>query len=112
MIGIPDETIKHFKKTIKLNQKIQPDRIQISIFYAYPGTKLERICRKKEIISKYDTYNYFYSSNIRLRDFNRFRILTNKIFFRFNVFKTRSYIRAFYYLYLDIRKYLEYMLKI
>jgi len=111
MIGIPGETIHHFKKTIKLNQKIQPDGLQISIFYPYPGTDLGKMCINERLIRRKSNYNYFYGTVLRLKNFNRFRILFNKLFFRFNVFKTKSYIRAFYYLYLDVSKYLKYIVK-
>jgi len=40
MIGVPFETKSSIKKTIKLNQKIKPDYIGVSIFNAYKGTEL------------------------------------------------------------------------
>lgn len=112
MIGIPGETINNFKKTIQLNQLIQPDKLQISIFYPYPGTKLGDVCREKGFLNKGDVYSYFYQSCLMLPDFSRRRILINKLLFQFNVYKVKSIIKAFYFLYRDIREYLEYRNKV
>ncbi len=107
MIGFPGETIDNFKKTIRLNQLVQPDKMQISIFYPYPGTRLETISREKGLIGEKEVYSYFYQSRLKLPGFSNSRILFYKILFQFNVYKTSSIMKAMYYLSLDIREYLE-----
>ncbi len=108
MVGIPGETMNSFRKTINLNQIIQPDKLQISIFYPYPGTELGDLCIEKGYLDKDSAYNYFYQSNLKLPGFNKRNILVNKLLFQFNVYKTKSFSKAVYYLYRDLREYLEY----
>ncbi|MDD5355148.1 MAG: radical SAM protein [Candidatus Omnitrophica bacterium] len=51
MLGLPFETEESIKKTIKLNQEIQPDFIALSYFRPYPGTDLYNLCKEKNLIS-------------------------------------------------------------
>ncbi len=51
MVGIPDETLEDFQKTIICNRICQPDSMQISIFYPYPGTNLEKNCRERGLLT-------------------------------------------------------------
>lgn len=83
MIGIPYETVKNIKETIKLNTKLNPDLIQVAIFYPFRGTELGDLCyskgwvveeRKEKIESLFDgsvldypqltteKINYYYKS--------------------------------------------------
>ncbi len=113
MIGIPGETISAFKRTIRLNRIIQPDKSQIAIFFPYPGTELGDYCVEKGYPSiGDDVYNYFHQSFLNLPGFSKRRILINRIFFKFNVYRVSSLSRALYYLYRDIREFLEYRSKI
>ncbi len=109
MIGIPGESIENFRKTININRIIQPDKMQLSIFHPYPGTELARICKEQGLISKKNVYNYFYSTYLRLNSFSNFRILINKIFFQFNVYRIKSLGKAIYYLISDLRKYFRFL---
>ncbi|MFH1397302.1 MAG: radical SAM protein [Candidatus Omnitrophota bacterium] len=52
MLGLPFETEEFIKKTIKLNQEIQPDFISLSYFRPYPGTDLYNLCKEKNLISQ------------------------------------------------------------
>ncbi len=109
MIGIPGETRQAFKKTIKLNQKIKPDRLQLSVFYPYPGTELAIRAKEQGIIKEDETYNYFYGSHLKLKNFGETEILINKMLFKFNVYRVSSLPKACYHFYLDIRNYLKYI---
>jgi len=40
MVGLPFENRKLIGETIELNRKIKPDRVQATIFFPFPGTKL------------------------------------------------------------------------
>ncbi|MFH1480247.1 MAG: radical SAM protein [Pseudomonadota bacterium] len=107
MIGIPGERWESHKKTVILNRIIKPDRLQISIYYPYPGTKLEQICREKNLLKKRTAYNYFYEASLSLPGFSSRNILMSRLLFRFHVYRVISYRKAFYYLYRDLREYLE-----
>jgi len=56
MIGLPEETLEHFKETIKVNRACQPEDTHLAIFFPYPGTDLLKICKKKGYLRK-DMYN-------------------------------------------------------
>lgn len=47
MVGIPYETVKNIKETIKLNAKLKPNIMQISVFYPFKGTELGDLCYQK-----------------------------------------------------------------
>src|SRR3989338_877697 len=70
IIYLPYETKESIQKTIELNMKIQPDRVGASIFNAYKGTELYKICKEngwlKEEITK---DSYFQSSNVNHPNF-------------------------------------------
>jgi radical SAM superfamily enzyme YgiQ (UPF0313 family) len=50
MVGLPEETPKMFRDTIKINQIINPDVASISVFHPYPGTELYDYCVEKKYI--------------------------------------------------------------
>lgn len=54
MVGIPEETPRTILDTIKLNARISPSVIQVSIFYPFPGTKLLELCEERGMINKTD----------------------------------------------------------
>jgi len=52
MIGLPMETEEEICDTIALNRKILPTSSVVSVFYPYPGTKLEILCRETGLIDE------------------------------------------------------------
>ena len=46
LIGIPGETRKDFRETIRLNRICQPDWFLLSVFFPYPGTRLHDTCQE------------------------------------------------------------------
>ncbi|MBU4386534.1 MAG: B12-binding domain-containing radical SAM protein [Actinobacteria bacterium] len=44
LIGIPGETRKDYRETIRLNRVCQPDWFLLSVFFPYPGTRLYDTC--------------------------------------------------------------------
>jgi len=56
MIGIPGETIKDFKETIKICRICQPKEVLEYIFYPYPGTYLYELCKKNEPFTGVNRY--------------------------------------------------------
>ena len=66
MVGSPSEDMSKILETIKLNVKINPDIIQVSIFYPYPGTELFDYCRTNNLITNKDLVSYFDGSILSL----------------------------------------------
>lgn len=52
IVGLPYETIKTSLKTVKLNARIKPNRMVISIFYPFPNTKLTDMAREAGFIDE------------------------------------------------------------
>jgi len=97
MIGIPGETPAGFQKTIKLNQIIRPDTIQLSTYYPFPGSALGDMCYEKgyikeEVLSS--TYNYFEESVLQLPDFSNADINRLRRRFQYNVYRKYSLKKA------------------
>ena len=44
LIGLPQETPAMFEDTVRINQRVRPNRTTLNIFYPYPGTALDRMC--------------------------------------------------------------------
>jgi len=59
MVGLPYETPKMAEESLKLNERICPDYIQVSIFYPYPGTKLYELCEREGMLLKTNKRSYF-----------------------------------------------------
>lgn len=51
IIGVPHETPAAFLDTVRLNAIVRPSATIISIFYPYPGTELEGVCRDLGVLS-------------------------------------------------------------
>lgn len=64
MVGLPKETPRMVLDTVKLNAKVSPSLIQVSIFYPFPGTQLWEQCAKDGIINPdaQDPTDYFSDS--------------------------------------------------
>jgi len=58
MIGLPHETRRHILDTVKMNARVGPKVVHVSIFYPYPGTKAFERCRQEGLLTdKYiDSY--------------------------------------------------------
>lgn len=50
IIGLPFETLEMVMDTIRLNALCEPDFMQVSIFFPYPGTRLKRICEENNLL--------------------------------------------------------------
>ncbi len=100
MVGFPHETPQHFQDTVKLNAKIKPDSVILSIFDPYPGTKLGDECRsmgwidskrmRRELVPRTDTI-------LNLPDFSRKKILKCYKEFAYNVYRDQSLVKAIFY---------------
>ena len=59
IIGLPFETPEMADDTIRLNKIIDPDDIQVSIFYPYPKTELYHICENENWLTNNIKFSYF-----------------------------------------------------
>jgi len=50
LIGIPGETRKDFRETIRVNRVCQPDWFLMSVFFPYPGTELHDSCLESGLL--------------------------------------------------------------
>lgn len=50
IIGTPFETKEMIYDTVRLNREILPTASVVGIFYPYPGTLLEKVCRNMDLI--------------------------------------------------------------
>ena len=99
MIGILGETPDGFQKTIKLNQIIRPDTVQLSTYYPFPGSELGDMCHEKGYIKEKvlsSTYNYFDDSVLQLPDFNSADINRLRRWFKYNVLDVYFLFDKFY----------------
>jgi len=69
MIGYPFDNDDYLtEETIRLNKKIRPNNMQVSIFYPFPGTKLYERCIKMDLIDiqkMKNTKEYFSESVLK-----------------------------------------------
>jgi len=87
MIGIPGETIKDFKETIKICRICQPKEVLEYIFYPYPGTDLYRSCEKMHLLNeKKDIELERYQAILNLPGFSKKQIQKSYIWFNYNVY--------------------------
>ena len=87
IVGLPYETLEKTLKTIKLNVKLNPDKVIPNIFYPYPHTVLADIAREAgevpEVISadvkvpfyqeNYPPHQVLYASNFFLKYIKRYK---------------------------------------
>jgi len=62
MIGLPHETRSYILDTIKLNAKVKPRAMHVSIFYPYPGTRAYEMCRKDGLLTDKYTDSFYEDS--------------------------------------------------
>ena len=93
MIGMPYETKKQIKETIKLNRMIQPDYIGVSIFNAFKGTELYDFCKQNNLLKEKISKDYFRESNIKT-NLTQKQLRRVRDSFGFRVYITKKPIRA------------------
>jgi anaerobic magnesium-protoporphyrin IX monomethyl ester cyclase len=50
LIGIPGETRRDFRETVRVNRACRPDWFLLSVFFPYPGTRLHDVCREQGLL--------------------------------------------------------------
>ncbi|MFA4876123.1 MAG: radical SAM protein [Methanoregula sp.] len=95
MVGFPYETIEDIKQTVELNKKIQPDEIQCTIFFPFPGTELHEICRKNGWITDKKIIDYNSKSILQYDHISPEEIKRERDNFSFNVFYDYNKLKAY-----------------
>ena len=62
IVGSPFEGKEAIMSTLKLNARLNIKTIKASLFYPFPGTELEKICRDNSLIEKEWNMDYFTDS--------------------------------------------------
>ncbi|WP_458011141.1 B12-binding domain-containing radical SAM protein [Candidatus Solincola sp.] len=52
LIGLPGETPREFRETVRVNRVCQPDWFLLSVFFPYPGTELYERCREQGLLER------------------------------------------------------------
>lgn len=52
LIGLPGETPRDFRETVRVNRLCQPDWFLLSVFFPYPGTELYERCRRMGLLER------------------------------------------------------------
>ena len=59
MIGLPYETPAMVEETIRLNRRVRPDKVFVSIFQPYPGTESAELCKREGWLTDRHVSGYF-----------------------------------------------------
>jgi radical SAM superfamily enzyme YgiQ (UPF0313 family) len=51
MVGLPHEDKAKFLDTVKMNARVRPNRLVLSVFYPYPHTALHDLCEREELLA-------------------------------------------------------------
>lgn len=94
MIGIPYETTEDIKKTIELNKKINPDEVQCTYFYPFPGTDLFYLCEENGWILDRKIKDYNAESIVKYDNISADELKKLRDTFAFNVFYDCNKIKA------------------
>ncbi|MHA2282348.1 MAG: radical SAM protein [Promethearchaeota archaeon] len=82
MVGIPFETPSMILDTIKLNAAVSVDKMQVSIFQPYHGTKLANVCREMNFLIPKDLKPDWCSPSINIRTTSTFQVLMFRDYFK------------------------------
>jgi radical SAM superfamily enzyme YgiQ (UPF0313 family) len=94
MVGFPFETEADIRQTVVLNRRCRPDYIAVSLFNAYKGTDLHRMCEARGWLSERRGGNYFQETNIRHPELSLTQLKALRDSFGFRVFWPGRPLRA------------------
>lgn len=75
MLGIPFETKKDVLDTVKINARLRPRYLQVSMFYPYPKTELYEVCKRHGFLKEGILYSYYEDTLLDLDTLSREEIL-------------------------------------
>jgi len=59
MVGLPGETKEDAEETYRLNERLCPDHMQVSVFNPYPGTRLYQVAKERGVLTGETRDGYF-----------------------------------------------------
>ena len=86
MVGFPDETKKEAWDTVKINRKLRPEKVQLTVFYPYRKTKLGDMCYSNDLVRKDRSDSYFSESIIKTQHLKQRDIMFFVKYFKFLVY--------------------------
>lgn len=82
MVGIPYETPRTVLDTIKLNSAIGVDKMQVTIYQPYQGTKLADLCEEEGFFVRKDLEPDWFSPALELSTVSRSQVLMFRDYFK------------------------------
>jgi len=92
MIGLPFETRPRMLDTVKLNARVKPRVMHVSIFYPYPGTKSYEMCKREGLLTDMQTDSFYEETVLKQKDASPEQVKTMRRRFEFFV---RLYSRCY-----------------
>lgn len=103
MVGIPGETMEDIEETIRLNRRLNPTSVLVSIFQPYPGTGLHKLCEENGWLNgKPIPYSYFLYSAVSYPHLSAEEILRTKRLFRFQILRKTQFLKSLMVLVYDL----------
>jgi radical SAM superfamily enzyme YgiQ (UPF0313 family) len=59
IVGVPYETTSAILDTVKMNARVTPNRMLVSIYYPFPKTELGSLCQEKGFVLDREGYDFF-----------------------------------------------------
>jgi len=82
MVGIPFDTPSSILDTIKLNASMGVDKMQVSIYQPYQGTKLADVCVENDFVVSKDLNSDWFSPTLKLNTISSGQVLMFRDYFR------------------------------
>ena len=89
LMGVPGETFDDYLETVRVVRELQPEDVQLSIFYPYLGTDLYDVAVEQGVITPGDieTSNERHRATLELPDFPKWRVQLEFLYFWHRSFK-------------------------
>jgi len=88
LIGLPGETRRDFRETVRINRICQPDWFLLSVFFPYPGTELYDTCREMGLLERDpDPYLERRRPVLDLPDFSKRQVGWRRTWFPFLIYR-------------------------
>ncbi len=89
LMGVPGETFEDYMETVRVVRELQPEDVQLSIFYPYLGTDLYNVAVEHGVIPAGGTEesNERHRATLDLKDFPKWQIQFEFIYFWLRCFK-------------------------